>query len=95
MKRERSAALFEKRLRVLRQALAEQLPHRLRQIEEGWEQLDRQGRHPELGLVTLRQLLSTWVAHDLDHLVQIARVMARRYTASVGPWTQYLRVLRP
>jgi hypothetical protein len=58
-------------------------------------QLDRQGRHPELGLVTLRQLLATWVAHDLDHVVQIARTMARRYGGEVGPWTAYLRVLRP
>ena len=57
--------------------------------------LDLQGLHPELGVVTLRQLLSTWVAHDLDHVVQIARVMARRYTDAVGPWTAYLRVLRP
>lgn len=58
-------------------------------------QLDLEGRHPELGVVTLRQLLSTWVAHDLDHVVQIARVMARRYTRAVGPWTAYLRVLNP
>lgn len=58
------------------------------------DQLERQGRHPELGVVTLRQLLSTWVVHDLDHVVQIARVMARRYTGAVGPWTAYLRVLR-
>jgi hypothetical protein len=61
----------------------------------GEEQLDLQGRHPELGLVTARQLLATWVAHDLDHVVQIARTMARRYTGEVGPWTAYLRVLRP
>ena len=60
----------------------------------GEGQLDRQGLHPELGVVTLRQLLSTWVAHDLDHVVQIARVMARRYAGDVGPWTAYLRVLR-
>lgn len=58
------------------------------------EQLALRGRHPELGVVTLGQLLSTWVAHDLDHLVQVARVMARRYTEEVGPWRAYLRVLR-
>jgi hypothetical protein len=57
------------------------------------EQLVLQGRHPELGLVTLGQLLATWVAHDLDHLVQIARVMARCRDADVGPWRQYLGVL--
>jgi DinB superfamily len=57
------------------------------------EQLSLQGRHPELGVVTLGQLLSAWVAHDLDHLVQVARVMAKSYTEEVGPWRAYLRVL--
>jgi hypothetical protein len=55
--------------------------------------LDRRGRHPELGGVTLRQLLATWVAHDLDHIVQIARVLARQYSEEVGPWKAYLRVI--
>ena len=55
--------------------------------------LDRRGRHPEFGPVTLRQLLSTWVAHDLDHLVQISRVMANQYADEVGPWRAYLRVI--
>jgi hypothetical protein len=55
--------------------------------------LDRKGRHPELGSVTLRQLLSTWVAHDLDHVVQISRTLARQYTDEVGPWRAYLRVI--
>jgi hypothetical protein len=55
--------------------------------------LDRQGRHPELGPVTLRQLLATWVAHDLDHLSQIARVLAHQYATEVGPWRAYLRVI--
>jgi hypothetical protein len=55
--------------------------------------LERRGRHPELGVVTLAQLLATWVAHDLDHVVQIARTMARQYTDAVGPWRAYLRVI--
>jgi DinB superfamily len=55
--------------------------------------LDRRGRHPELGVVTLRQLLATWVAHDLDHIVQIARVLGRHYSDEVGPWRAYLRVI--
>jgi hypothetical protein len=59
----------------------------------GPKELALEGRHPELGLVTLRQLLSTWVAHDLDHLVQVSRVMARCYADEVGPWRAYLRVL--
>jgi DinB superfamily len=55
--------------------------------------LDRPGRHPELGPVTLRQLLATWVAHDLDHVVQVTRVLARQYSDAVGPWRAYLRVI--
>jgi DinB superfamily len=57
------------------------------------EDLDRRGRHPELGTVTLRQLLATWVAHDLDHVVQISRVIARQYSDEVGPWRAYLRIV--
>ena len=55
--------------------------------------LQRRGRHPELGTVTLGQLLATWVAHDLDHVVQISRVLARQYADEVGPWRAYLRVI--
>lgn len=55
--------------------------------------LDRRGRHPGLGVVTLRQLLATWVAHDLDHVVQISRVLARQYADEVGPWRAYLRII--
>ena len=58
------------------------------------KELTLQGTHPEFGPVTLEQLLSTWVAHDLDHLVQATRVMAKGYTDAVGPWKAYLRVLR-
>jgi uncharacterized damage-inducible protein DinB len=54
----------------------------------------RRGLHPELGPVTLGQLLATWVAHDLNHLGQIARVMGRQYTDAVGPWLEYLPLLR-
>ena len=55
--------------------------------------LDRLGRHPELGVVTLRQLLATWVTHDLDHIMQISRVLARQYSGEVGPWAAYLRII--
>jgi hypothetical protein len=51
------------------------------------------GEHPEFGTVTLRQLLATWVAHDLGHVAQIARVMAKQYREAVGPWRAYLPVL--
>jgi hypothetical protein len=55
--------------------------------------LDRRGRHPSLGVVTLRQLLSTWVAHDLDHVIQISRALGRQYSDEVGPWRAYLRII--
>lgn len=55
--------------------------------------LERGGRHPALGVVTLSQLLATWAAHDLTHLHQIARVMAHQYRETVGPWSAYLGVL--
>ena len=56
--------------------------------------LDRPGLHPEFGAVTLGQHLATWVAHDLTHLSQIARVMAKRYGDEVGPWRAYLSILK-
>ena len=55
--------------------------------------LDAPGRHPALGPVTLRQLLSAWVVHDLGHLAQVARVMAKRYREAIGPWAPYLPVV--
>lgn len=57
--------------------------------------LDRRGRHPEFGVVTLRQQLATWVAHDLGHVSQIVRVMARQHRDAVGPWRAYLSILAP
>ena len=56
--------------------------------------LERKGLHPELGEVTLRQLLATWVVHDLDHVGQIARTMAKAYGEATGPWAAYLSILR-
>lgn len=65
----------------------------------GWRiseaQLALTGEHPALGPVTLRQLLATWAAHDLGHLAQVARVLAKRHGAAVGPWQAYLSVLHP
>ena len=51
------------------------------------------GRHPEFGVVTLGHLLATWVVHDLGHIAQIARVMAKCYSSEVGPWRAYVPVL--
>jgi len=56
-------------------------------------QLELTGEHPAFGSVTLRQLLATWVAHDLGHIVQISRVMARQYRDAIGPWRAYLSVM--
>jgi hypothetical protein len=55
---------------------------------------DKTGIHPSFGEVKLSQLLSTWVAHDLDHISQISRVMAKQYKEEVGPWIEYLKILR-
>ncbi len=65
----------------------------LRALELDEVALERTGRHPDFGQVTLRQLLATWVAHDLGHLAQISRVLAKRYSHDVGPWRAYLPVL--
>ncbi len=56
--------------------------------------LERRGRHPALGAVTLSELLATWATHDLTHLHQISRVMAYQYREAVGPWSAYLGVLQ-
>lgn len=55
--------------------------------------LDKKGIHPSLGEVTLRNLLSTWVVHDLTHIAQVTRVMAKQYKEEIGPWTDFFRVL--
>ena len=64
----------------------------------GWgltdEQLGLRGVHPEFGEVTLRQLLATWVVHDLTHVRQIATIMAKKYEDAVGPWKAYLSILK-
>jgi hypothetical protein len=63
----------------------------------GWRLTERElaleGEHPAFGRVTLRQLLATWAVHDLGHVAQVARVMAKRYRDEVGPWQAYLPVL--
>jgi hypothetical protein len=65
----------------------------LADLRLGDADLDRTGRHPAFGAVTMRQLLATWVAHDLDHVMQISRVLGRQYSDDVGPWRAYLRII--
>ena len=57
------------------------------------EKLNKKGIHPEFGEVTLRQLLAAWVAHDLNHISQISRVMAKQYKEEIGPWTKYISIV--
>ncbi len=75
-------------------ALRERNLSELRALDLTAAQLRLTGEHPEFGAVTLEQLLSTWVAHDLGHLTQITRTMARQYREAVGPWRAYLSTLR-
>lgn len=65
----------------------------LKNIPTGEDTLDKKGIHPAFGEVTLRQLLATWTVHDLTHIVQISRTLARQYESEVGPWKVYLGVL--
>jgi hypothetical protein len=73
--------------------LREQNLSELRGLHLTAAQLQLTGEHPAFGSVTLEQLLATWVAHDLGHIAQIARVMAKQYRDAVGPWEAYLPVL--
>src|SRR5688500_16516349 len=74
-------------------ALREQNLINLRGFKLTDAQMTLEGEHPAFGTVTMRQLLATWVAHDLGHIAQIARVMAKQYREAVGPWREYLPVL--
>jgi hypothetical protein len=68
----------------------------LRELEElglTREDLERRGRHPDFGQVTLGQLLATWAMHDLNHLGQIITVLARQHGQAVGPWRTFLGIL--
>lgn len=84
-----SVELLEEFARLRRESIAT-----LEQFHISEADLERTGIHPELGVVTLGQLLATWVVHDLNHVSQIARTMAKRHTSNVGPWSAYLSILR-
>ncbi|MGB8542416.1 MAG: DinB family protein [Candidatus Acidiferrales bacterium] len=81
--------LLDEFARLRRENLIELRALNLRQAD-----LDRRGRHPALGVVTLSQLLATWAAHDLTHVHQISRVLAHQSREAVGPWSRYLGVLQ-
>ena len=96
---DRFAQFHESRGKPLAKLLDEFSDLRRQNLEtlRGWRltetQLALEGAHPELGAVTLRQLLATWVAHDLGHVAQIARVMAKQYRDAIGPWRAYLTIM--
>ena len=85
--------------RSLESLLAEFTELRARNLEllGSWglrdAELDLPGNHPGLGLVTLRQLVAAWVVHDLGHIAQVVRVMAKQYRTEVGPWVPFMPVL--
>ena len=96
---DRTAQFVESRGKSLADLLAEFAELRatsLRDLEAlrlSESDMRREGMHPELGVVTMGQLLATWVAHDLNHIGQVVEVMARQYREAVGPWRAYLDIL--
>lgn len=66
----------------------------LKRIIDSEAMLGQTGTHPAFGTVTAGELIATWAAHDLTHIAQIVRVMAKRYVADVGPWKEYLGILK-
>ena len=91
--RESQGKSLEQLLDEFARARSESLDQ-LRALRLRPENLERRGRHPAFGPVTLSQHLASWAAHDLTHLHQIARIMAHQYREAVGPWQAYLGVLQ-
>jgi hypothetical protein len=96
---DRFAQMHESRGKSLQELLEELASLRARNLEtlRGWRLTDRElaleGEHPTLGRVTLAQLLATWAVHDLGHLAQVSRVMAKQWREEVGPWRAFLPIL--
>lgn len=84
---------LEEVLETFARVRAENL-RKVREWKLGEKELAMRGRHPALGEVTLAQLLATWAAHDLNHVHQISRVMAYQYREAVGPWREYMGVMK-
>lgn len=89
---ETSERSFEQKLLAFKTLRAQNIA-KLRTLVEPEKHLELTGLHPAFGVVKVRELLSTWVVHDLTHTAQIVRVMAKRYTVDVGPWSEYLGIL--
>ena len=97
---DRFAQLTEKKKKTITELLDEFKKLRkenldyLRSLQVDDATLNKTGIHPAFGEVSLQQMLATWTVHDLNHIAQIARVMAKQYKEAVGPWVEYLRVLQ-
>lgn len=97
---DRNAQFSDSNNRSLNDLLAEFSRARSTNLEKlaRWElkpeHFEMQGVHPEFGEVTLGQLLATWVVHDLNHIAQIAKILAKKYDSAVGPWKAYLSILK-
>jgi hypothetical protein len=88
-----SANSIEEKLLEFKKVRIQNL-HQLKLLVKHEKHLEVRGEHPAFGEVKVRELLSTWVAHDLTHIAQIVRVMAERYREDVGPWEEYLGILK-
>ncbi len=97
---DRFAQFEESKGKSLQQLLDEFVKLRNKNIEQllskrlTAKDFEKTGIHPVFGEVTLSQLLATWAVHDLNHISQIVRVMAKQYKAAVGPWVEYLGILQ-
>lgn len=66
----------------------------LKSLELNDAKLLENGIHPALGKVSLKELLSAWVVHDLGHIAQISRVLAKQYKNEVGSFKEYIRIIK-
>ncbi|THF75346.1 DinB family protein [Cohnella fermenti] len=89
----KSAQSLAEKLLEFQKLRAENLDKLNKRIESEAD-LERTGYHPAFGVVKVRELIATWAAHDLTHIAQIVRVMAKRYEQAVGPWREYLGILK-
>ncbi|MWV42151.1 DinB family protein [Paenibacillus sp. HJL G12] len=90
---QKNARTFEDKLLEFKTIRAQNLI-RLKEFVQSDSDLEASGSHPAFGVVKIRELISTWVVHDLTHMSQIVRVMAERYRSDVGPWIEYLGILK-
>jgi len=90
---EQTTASIENKLLAFQQIRTANIAY-LRSVIDPEQHFERTGKHPAFGSVKVRELLSTWVVHDLTHMAQIVRVMAEHYRADVGPWSEYLGILK-